>query len=92
MAQRDNFIATYFLHEYRSPPVPLVALIGCPELHKPLSDFFLHSLKPPLVSLCCTEAVEQFVPRAFPAPGAWQASRIDPARSKQADFNLGYQA
>ena len=52
--------------EYRTPPLPLVALIGCNEVHKEVADFFVHQLRPPLVSLFTTaEATEQFVARNF---------------------------
>ena len=52
--------------EYRTPPLPLVALIGCHEVHKEVADFFVHQLRPPLVSLFTTaEATEQFVARNF---------------------------
>ncbi len=74
------FVQQFYSHEFRSPPVPLVALVGCPELHKPISEFFLHALKPPLVSLCCNEPVEHFVPRAFSTPGecvGWPANDED---------------
>ena len=52
--------------EYRTPPLPLVALIGCNEVHKEVADFFVHQLRPPLVSLFTSaEATEQFVARNF---------------------------
>ena len=52
--------------EYRTPPLPLVALIGCNEVHKEVADFFVHSLRPPLVSLFTTaEATDQFIARNF---------------------------
>lgn len=52
--------------EFRTPPLPLVALIGCAEVHKDVADFFVHHLRPPLVSLFTTaEATEQFIARNF---------------------------
>lgn len=52
--------------EYRTPPLPLVALVGCNEYHKEVAEFFVHHLRPPLVSLFTSaEATEQFVARNF---------------------------
>ncbi|KAL6759174.1 hypothetical protein V8C86DRAFT_1349583 [Haematococcus lacustris] len=51
--------------EQRTPPLPLIALVGCPEYHKDVSDYFVSQLKPPLVSLSANEPVEQFVHRYF---------------------------
>jgi hypothetical protein len=69
-----SYVNACYGHEFRSPPVPLVALLGCPEAHRQLSDFCLHALRPPLVTLCCAaEPLEHFVPRAFSSgarPGA----------------------
>ena len=56
---------TYFPPEHRTPPLPLIALVGCPEFHKEVGDYFVQQLRPPLVSLSSAEPVEQFVPRAF---------------------------
>ncbi|XP_057541354.1 uncharacterized protein LOC130820120 [Amaranthus tricolor] len=36
--------------ELRTPPVPLIALVGCPELHSTISSH-LHSEKPPINTL-----------------------------------------
>jgi hypothetical protein len=73
-------VSSNYAHELRSPPVPLVALLGHPERHKLLSEAFLHTLKPPLVSLCCTEPVENFVPRVFSTGAAdVRSQRSSPA-------------
>lgn len=64
-----SLVSAAYESSFRSPPVPLVALLGCPEAHKEAADYFLHTLKPPLVSLCCKEPVEQFVQHVF-SPGA----------------------
>lgn len=60
-----KMIPSLFSPEHRTPPLPLVALIGNPEYHKDAADYFVQQLRPPLVSLSSTEPVEQFVPRAF---------------------------
>ncbi|GAX76923.1 hypothetical protein CEUSTIGMA_g4370.t1 [Chlamydomonas eustigma] len=82
--------------EYRTPPLPLVALVGCNEAHKDVADFFVHQLKPPLVSLFTTaEATEQFVARNFgpgkrglppsvePPPGILKADWLSKHRGKK---------
>lgn len=60
-----NYVQLYYPQEHRTPPLPLVALLGCVELHKDVGDYFIQQLRPPLVALGCTEPLEQFVPRAF---------------------------
>ena len=72
-----SLVQQYYSPEHRTPPLPLIALIGCPEHHKDVGDFFVQHLRPPLVSLSSTEPVEQFVPRAFgessPQGAGWHA-------------------
>ena len=58
-------IVQSFPPEHRTPPLPLIALVGCPEHHKEVGDYFVQLLRPPLVSLSSAEPVEQFLPRAF---------------------------
>jgi len=77
---RVSYVQNYYPLEYRTPPLPLVALIGCPEVHKDVADFFVHQLRPPLVSLfTSTEPTEQFLSRNF-GPGK-QASSTAPTPS-----------
>lgn len=60
-----NFVASFYPQEHRTPPLPLVALLGCPELHREIGDFFIQQHRPPLVFHGSNEPIEQFVARAF---------------------------
>ncbi|KAG2431817.1 hypothetical protein HXX76_009311 [Chlamydomonas incerta] len=60
-----NFVASFYPQEHRTPPLPLVALLGCPELHREIGDFFIQQHRPPLVFHGSNEPIEQFVSRAF---------------------------
>lgn len=60
-----SYVQALYSPESRTPPLPLISIIGCPEYHKDVAEFFVQQLRPPLVSLCANESVEQFVPRAF---------------------------
>lgn len=51
--------------EYRTPPLPLIALLGCPEHHKDVGDYLVQQHRPPLVSLSSAEPLDSFVPRVF---------------------------
>jgi len=51
--------------EYKSPPLPLIAFVGCPELHKDIGTFFSQVLRPPLLSLGVADASEQLLTRVF---------------------------
>lgn len=44
-------VQTTYPLEYRTPPLPLVALFGCPGHQRAIADFFVHKQRPPLVSL-----------------------------------------
>jgi hypothetical protein len=62
-------VAQFYSVEQRTPPLPLIALIGCPEVHRDVSDYFVTQLKPPLVTLSAggSEPLEAFVSRHFGA-------------------------
>lgn len=51
--------------ELRTPPLPLVALVGSPELHREAGAFFSQTLRPPIVSVGVAEAKEQLLSRLF---------------------------
>jgi hypothetical protein len=61
----NSYVQALFPPEHRTPPLPLVALIGCSEYHKDIGDYFTQQHRPLLVSLSSSEPLEQFVPRAF---------------------------
>lgn len=66
-----SHVQNYYPLEYRTPPLPLVALIGSVDYHRDFADFFVHQLRPPLVTLHgAAELTEQFVARHFGAYGA----------------------
>ncbi|GIM12975.1 hypothetical protein Vretimale_16160, partial [Volvox reticuliferus] len=60
-----NFVTSFYPQEHRTPPLPLVALLGCPELHRDIGDYFIQHHRPPLVFHGSNEPLEQFVSRAF---------------------------
>jgi hypothetical protein len=55
--------------ELRTPPLPVVALVGCAELHKELGAYFNANLRPPLFSVGLAEANESLLGRLFGASG-----------------------
>lgn len=55
--------------ELRTPPLPVVAFISCPELHKDIGTFFNANLRPPLFFVSLPEANESVLARLF---GAWK--------------------
>lgn len=60
-----NYVSSFYPQEHRTPPLPLVALLGVPELHREISDYFIQQHRPPLVFHGSSEPLEQFVARAF---------------------------
>ncbi|KAG2485655.1 hypothetical protein HYH03_015627 [Edaphochlamys debaryana] len=89
-----NFVASFYPQEHRTPPLPLVALIGCSELHREISDYFIQHHRPPLVFHGSNEPLEQFVARAFgpkkqsplvggPLPGILKADWFAKHRGKK---------
>lgn len=51
--------------ELRTPPLPLIAFIGCPELHKDVGMYFNQTLRPPFFSVGLAEPNEQLLIRLF---------------------------
>lgn len=52
--------------ELRTPPLPLVALVGSPELHREVGSYFSQGLRPPVVSVVgVAEPNEQLLGRLF---------------------------
>lgn len=64
MAATPSVLNTY-PPEIRTPPLPLVAFVGCQELHKDIGTFFSQVLRPPLVSLGVADASEHLLTRLF---------------------------
>jgi hypothetical protein len=57
--------------EHRTPPLPLVALLGgSPELQREVADFYIMNYRPPLVfhGAASSEPLEQYLERAFGRP------------------------
>ena len=57
--------------EHRTPPLPLVAVLGgSPELQRTVTDFFIAQHKPPLVfhAAASNEPLEQYLEKAFGEP------------------------
>lgn len=72
------FSNQFYTPEQRSPPLPLVALCGCPEHHEELGHHFTYSHKPPLVCLSATDPLEQFAQRAFGELYSASHNRVPP--------------
>jgi hypothetical protein len=51
--------------ELRTPPLPVLALINCPELHKDIGTYFNATLRPPLFFVSLPEANETVLARLF---------------------------
>jgi hypothetical protein len=51
--------------ELRTPPLPVTAFVGCPELHKEVGTYFNATLRPPLFSVGLAEANESLLGRLF---------------------------
>jgi hypothetical protein len=51
--------------ELRTPPLPVVALVGCPELHKDVGAFFGATMRPPFYSVGLAEPNEAALQRMF---------------------------
>lgn len=51
--------------ELRTPPLALIAFIGCPELHKDVGAYFNATLRPPFVSVGLAEPSEPLLLRLF---------------------------
>lgn len=61
-------VAQSYSVEHRTPPTPLVALVGCNEHHHEITEYFLQLAKTAPTRLCsisCTESLEQFMTKAF---------------------------
>lgn len=54
-----------FPPETRTPPLPVIAFIGCPELHKDVGSFFNHTIRPPFFSVGLAEPSESLLVRLF---------------------------
>ena len=71
--------------ELRTPPLPLVALVGHPEVHRELGVWASQVLRPPLVAIAVAEANESVLARLFGgwgwlrAPEGGEASPLEPA-------------
>ena len=51
--------------ELRTPPLPPVALVGHPEVHRDIGVWASQVLRPPLVALSVADATEQSLVRAL---------------------------
>lgn len=51
--------------ELRTPPLPLVALVGHPEVHRDLGVWASQVLRPPLVAIAVADANESVLARLF---------------------------
>lgn len=51
--------------ELRTPPLPVLAFINCPELHKDIGTYFNATLRPPLFFVSLPEANEAVLARLF---------------------------
>jgi hypothetical protein len=66
-------------NELRTPPLPVIAFIGCSELHKDVGSYFNHTIRPPFFSVGLAEANESLLVRLFGecncccSRGRWQA-------------------
>lgn len=65
-----SYVSAYHPPEVRTPPLPLVAFVGCPEYHKDLGSFLSTALRPPLVSLGVADATDPLLHRIFGALGS----------------------
>ncbi|MEW5315259.1 MAG: hypothetical protein WDW38_006702 [Sanguina aurantia] len=72
--------------EYRTPPLPLIALLGCPEHHKDVGDYLVQQHRSPLVSLSSAEPLDSFVPRVFGPARKSHASVAKPPGIFKADW------
>lgn len=51
--------------ELRTPPLPVISFINCPELHKDIGTYFNATLRPPLFFVSLPEANEAVLARLF---------------------------
>ena len=51
--------------ELRTPPLPVISFINCPELHKDIGTYFNSNLRPPLFFVSLPEANEAVLVRLF---------------------------
>jgi hypothetical protein len=51
--------------ELRTPPLPLVALVGSPEVHREFGVWASQVLRPPLVAVAVADANEGVLTRLF---------------------------
>eukprot|EP00882_Tetradesmus_deserticola_P019658 GHRQ01021179.1.p1 GENE.GHRQ01021179.1~~GHRQ01021179.1.p1 ORF type:complete len:191 (+),score=59.16 GHRQ01021179.1:301-873(+) len=51
--------------ELRTPPLPVIAFVGCPELHKDVGSYFNHTIRPPFFAVGLAEANESLLVRLF---------------------------
>jgi hypothetical protein len=52
-------------NELRTPPLPVIAFVGCPALHKDMGSYFNHTIRPPFFSVGLAEANESLLVRLF---------------------------
>jgi hypothetical protein len=61
--------------ELRTPPLPLVALVGHPELHAAVGAWMSQVLRPPILCHAVAEPSEPIVARLFGERGPRRAVR-----------------
>lgn len=67
-----QYVQTYFATEVRTPPLPLVALVGCADVHKDVGYYLSTAMRPPLVSLAVPDAGDQLLSHVFGTQHVWR--------------------
>ncbi|KAK6922486.1 Trafficking protein particle complex subunit 11 [Dillenia turbinata] len=74
--------------ELRTPPVSLVAVVGCPELHAPISTH-LHSEHPPINTLALPDLSSNTIASLLPPSSSSSSRSVDDSSSSSASPPVG---